>query len=359
MSKALPILYYHSVADHAQQGLWTFLSCPVRIFEKQMAWLAKNGWYGCHWDELRDHLEGKKALPEKSVMLHFDDGFLDNWTIAHPILEKYKLKYSVLATPDFVSKVEQEGDWGYLSKKQIKAMVDSGLADFQAHGYTHTWYPKSDRLVDIFDGKQHMPHLMWNIYPEGKPKWLQRWPGGVVEGYPVFEFEKSLANERAFIPNDDFVRVATQQFDPSKSKAENLEAAQKLAEDYRKKDQLGRYESDEERLARIERELLGTKKELEAITGKPVEYLVYPGGGHTEETDRLAFEYGYKLLSKGTTPNAFGSKLRHVQRFTGYYPFKPKALSPLLNMLLLRFQLARGRGNRFVHGLINTAKRFL
>jgi peptidoglycan/xylan/chitin deacetylase (PgdA/CDA1 family) len=180
-----------------------------------------------------------------------------------------------------------------------------------------------------------------------------------MEGYPVFEYEKSLANKRAFIPSDDFIRSAVSRYDASKTKAENLSTVQKLAAEHRAKQMLGRFESDEERLARIEKELLGTKQSLEEVTGKPVEYLVYPGGGHTPETDQLAFEYGYKLLSKGTTPNAFGSKLRNVQRFTGYYPFKPKALSALLNMQLIRFQLARGQGSRAVHGLIQTAKRFL
>ncbi|MFK7972298.1 MAG: polysaccharide deacetylase family protein [Bacteroidia bacterium] len=372
MSKPVPILYYHSVADHNRKRVWSFLSCPVRIFEKQMAWLAKNGWYTCHWEEFSDHLEGKKALPEKSVLLHFDDGFLDNWTVAHPIMEKYGIKYSVLLTPDFIEQnnrirpqspqtpeAEMYNWWGYLSKGEIQKMVESGLADFQAHGATHTWYPSSDEIVDVYDGSQTLPHLLWNVFPEAKPLWLERFPGGIIEGYPVFAHTKSLANKRAFLPNKDFTSAAIKAYDPKRSKAENLANVQQLADDYRKRDALGRYETDDERMARITTELLGTRENLEDITGKPVQYLVYPGGGHTPETDELAFEFGYKLLSKGTTPNAFGSKLKHVQRFTGYYPFKPAGLSYRLNMLLLRFQLRRGQGNRLIHAGINMVKRFV
>lgn len=372
MSKPVPVLYYHSVADHESPKVWDLLSCPIRTFERQMAWLARKGWYTCNWQELKDHLDGIKALPDRTVMLHFDDGFLDNWSVVHPIMEKHGHSYSILLTPDFIEPGEAVREqlsstpdrlkdqwWGYLSKAEIKRMADSGLVDFQAHGHTHTWYPDSDSIADVYDGNQTLPHLMWNIFPESKPYWHERYPGGVMEGYPIFSYEKSLANARVFIPNEAFIGAAIRTYDASKTKAENLASLQTLATSYRVRDELGRYETTEERLVRLEKELAEAQKVIEGVTGKPVEYLVYPGGGHTPETDALAFQYGYKLLSKGTEPNAFGSKLKHVQRFTGFYPFKPKAIAGPLNMLLLRFQLARGQGNRFIHGCIQLAKRFM
>ena len=83
-------------------------------------------------------------------------------------------KYSVLITPEFVQEgevrpfVEQTSEhnkenwWGYLNKKEIKKMTDSNLVDFQAHGYTHTWYESSQELIDIYDNMFHQDTNMFN-----------------------------------------------------------------------------------------------------------------------------------------------------------------------------------------------------
>ena len=146
---AIPVIYYHSVADHHGPNRWSFLSCPIAIFERQMRFLSRKGYYTCTWVELEEHLRGERRLPKKTVHLHFDDGFLDNWTVVHPIMMKLNLKYSVLLTPEFIQDGPvraftpethtrpMEDWWGYLSKDEILEMNGSGLVDFQAHGYSH------------------------------------------------------------------------------------------------------------------------------------------------------------------------------------------------------------------------------
>ena len=208
----IPILYYHSVANHQSKKYWSFLSVDILTFKLQIKLLFLLGYKSCNWKELYEHINGINLLPKKTVMFHFDDGFLDNWTVVFPIMKKYNFKYSVLITPEFVQEgevrpfVEQTSEhnkenwWGYLNKKEIKKMTDSNLVDFQAHGYTHTWYESSQELIDIYDENNFFPHIPWNIQPEKKAYWLLD-PFKAPVGYPVFEYKKSLELEKRYYTN--------------------------------------------------------------------------------------------------------------------------------------------------------------
>ena len=53
-------------------------------------------------DDLYPHLKGDKKLPFNSISIQFDDGYLDSFTFAFPLLRKYKLKATIWVNPDFV-----------------------------------------------------------------------------------------------------------------------------------------------------------------------------------------------------------------------------------------------------------------
>ena len=131
----IPVLYYHSIANHCDNRKWSFLSCQIEVFKKQMIVLKKKGYYFCNWEELFLHINGIEDLGPKAVMVQFDDGFLDNWSIVFPFMLKNNLKFSVLLTSDFIDKSNEERPfvnqtlksnindwWGYLNEAEIKAM---------------------------------------------------------------------------------------------------------------------------------------------------------------------------------------------------------------------------------------------
>lgn len=365
----IPVLYYHSIADHSAKNNWSFLSIGIDLFKKQIDYLYKNGYNTCNWKELDDHLSGKKALPDKTVMFHFDDGFLDNWSVVFPIMEKVGFKYSIVITPDFIQDGEvrpfvtettdenKENWWGYLNKKEIKKMSDSNLVDFQAHGYTHTWYPSSENIIDIYDGANFFPHLAWNLEPDKKAYWLLKDFQAPV-GYPVFEYKKSLELENRFIVNEEFISSILLAYDAAKSKSDNMEQYQLIRKEYEDKDKgmLGRYETEEESYQRLMKELRTTREFISAITEKPVEYLVFPGGGSSKKVLDLAKEAGYKLVSKGKELNTFGSNIYQIERYSGVYTF-PKNINEALNIYFLRLQIARAKGNKWVNRLFKILKK--
>jgi peptidoglycan/xylan/chitin deacetylase (PgdA/CDA1 family) len=333
-----------------------------------MNYLKKRGYTTCHWDELYEHLQGIKQLPKKTVMLQFDDGFLDNWTVVFPLMKALDFKFSIVVTPEFIQKhppreFSQHTDaahlnqwWGYLSQEELLQMHHSGLVDIQAHGFTHTWLPLSDTIIDIYDGSQLEPWLLWNDTLHVKTVWLTD-NTDVAHGYPIFEYEKSLSNLRAFVPNRDFILKAIALYDANRSRAENLAHLHHFAKNYKQSADIGVYETQQQSEARLKKELLGTKEYLEALLHKKVEYLVWPGGGNSEHVRQLAFKYGYKLISKGEELNRFNSHQRMISRVAGSHPFRPKLLRPYLNVMLTQLQLWRAEGNRALILLFNVVKK--
>jgi peptidoglycan/xylan/chitin deacetylase (PgdA/CDA1 family) len=85
-AQSIPILMYHHVSP--SPGLVTV---SPATFHAQMAWLAKHNYRSIGTDDLAAFLNGK-PLPEKSVMITFDDGYLDNYLYAHPVLQAFGLK---------------------------------------------------------------------------------------------------------------------------------------------------------------------------------------------------------------------------------------------------------------------------
>lgn len=70
---------------------------------------------------------------EKSVILTFDDGYMDNYTELLPILKKYQVKATVYLIGDLVNSSSE-----YLTTEQLKEMSDSGLVQFGCHTMSHS-----------------------------------------------------------------------------------------------------------------------------------------------------------------------------------------------------------------------------
>ena len=79
----VPVLMYHHVSPETGP-----ITTTPKNFESQMKGLVDEGYTTLTCDQFADFLAGKPT-PPKSVLLTFDDGYLDNWVYAHPILKKY------------------------------------------------------------------------------------------------------------------------------------------------------------------------------------------------------------------------------------------------------------------------------
>ena len=369
-NNAIPVLYYHSVADHDVNRPWSFLTCDVKTFTLQMKYLKKLGYSTCKWEELDNHLLGNKQLPQKCVHIQFDDGFLDNWTVVFPLMKELDFSFSVVVTPEFIEKrdakpfakttqAENLSDWwGYLSEEELLLMEASGIVDIQAHGFSHTWYESSDKIIDIYDDSQTVPWLFWNSNQAQKPGWLTNDSlSKIPHGYPIFENEKSLSNLKAYKVNKYFIDESIRMYDKNLSKEENMDRINTLREHYLEENRLGAYETENESQSRLEKELLGTREYLKNILNKEINYMVWPGGGNNGLVQELAYTSGFIVVSKGEELNSFNSQNRKISRVAACHNFKWAFLRPYLNLLLIHLQILRANGNSLIDFMIKNIKK--
>lgn len=139
------ILMYHMVREPIPGKKFNSLRVSPANFERQVKYLHDNGWHSYTMSEI---VVKKEYLPEKSVVITFDDGYQDNLTNALPILKKYGFKATIYLVND-----RHDRDWsGYrkaknegaglknepkLSDDEVKELLESGLIEIGAHTLTH------------------------------------------------------------------------------------------------------------------------------------------------------------------------------------------------------------------------------
>ena len=127
-NQPVPILNYHQINDRDENAL----TVHTDQFDSQMKYLADNGYHTITPDEMVSAWESGTPLPEKPVIITFDDGYADNYRCAYPILQKYNLKGTIFLVSDFISTYPN-----YLTWAQILEMQESGLMNFESHTLSH------------------------------------------------------------------------------------------------------------------------------------------------------------------------------------------------------------------------------
>jgi len=158
----VPVLMYHHVTPAG--GM---IAATPDVFEAQIAALAAAGYQSLTCAQFEAYLQGA-PVPEKSVLITFDDGYLNNWVYAHPVLARYGMRaviflitgwigdgpvrahagpnVTVPATPDHdeCKRLIAAGraDDVMLRWSEIEAMRAAGTFEFHSHTHTHTRWDK-------------------------------------------------------------------------------------------------------------------------------------------------------------------------------------------------------------------------
>lgn len=135
----IPILLYHEITEEAPERSMAYMHTTKENFEKQIAGLLEYGYTVISYNDLIAYNNGEKALPEKVVLIDFDDGYVGNYLYAFNIIKKYNVPISIYVVDDLV------GTPGYFNWEQAKEMSDSGLVSINTHGKTHIFYNKESK----------------------------------------------------------------------------------------------------------------------------------------------------------------------------------------------------------------------
>ena len=141
------------------------------MFEAQLKLLRDNGFTTITLRDLYEYLAVGAPLPDKPIVLTFDDGYIDNYTNAFPILQKY----GMTGTFFVLTGRADDGDPAYLSWDMIQEMSNAGM-DIQLHSRDHLDMRNRsyDWLVfQIIGGRQSIEGhtgkpVIFMAYPSGK-----------------------------------------------------------------------------------------------------------------------------------------------------------------------------------------------
>ncbi len=135
------VLSYHEIAEKGETLDSSYTVTPAR-FEEQILWLKKKGYHFISMDDVLAHRTKGRALPEKAVLMSFDDGYQSVYVHAYPLLKKHKIP-AVIALVGSWMKAQKVVDFSgekidrdkFLSRREIREMVKSGLIEIASHSY--------------------------------------------------------------------------------------------------------------------------------------------------------------------------------------------------------------------------------
>jgi len=125
---------YHYISDPPPDAdsIRRDLSVSPRDFEAQLAYLKAAGYTSITLGDLVGYLLMGNPLPPKPVLLTFDDGYIDNFLYAFPLLRQYG--YS--GTFFVITQLLDEHNANYMSWEQVQLMAENGMA-IESHSVSH------------------------------------------------------------------------------------------------------------------------------------------------------------------------------------------------------------------------------
>lgn len=273
---AIPVIVYHSVSPDPAWLPWgDSISVRPETFRRHMSVLRRMKRKVIPSSELFDARRANRPIDPGSVVLHFDDGYLDNFLEAAPILREFNCPATIFASADFIDdgdtvRTRQEGWQGYMNRAELRTLDADPLIEIAAHGLDHGRIPVSSRQVGTLDKSNwrlYAPQI-WARTPGPKARWfLVDDPAPMRFGDPIFESDSKLCGRW----HRDGVS-----------------------------------ETEAERDARVESELNSARVVLEAALGRPVDFLCWPFDRWTEAARATAVRAGFTRFTGGRGENRAG-----------------------------------------------------
>ena len=132
-------LTFHDVRDDvAKRGDRDVYAISTKNLGQYLEWIQREGWHPIRLEDVWLARQGKKTLPNKALLLTFDDGALSSYNRVFPLLKQYKTP-AVFAIPtswingNTKDAYEAYGKGNLMTWPQMREMVASGYAEFVSH----------------------------------------------------------------------------------------------------------------------------------------------------------------------------------------------------------------------------------
>lgn len=348
MTKSLPVLLYHYL--NRTQGS---IAVAPETFDAHCKAMSKAGYRGIGLEEAAGYLLHGERLPSKSVLITFDDGYLDNYVYGLPALNKYGHKATVFVVAERIEEqglrptlCEEQKGHGHvpegvnapyevdaLGHEQRKDMFMSwdearvaeaaNILDIASHSLSHAPVWSAPPLAK-WRGR---PNTMELVHPCPHHRTFDKPKHPVPFGMPLLPEEPGLTNQ-AFLPSKELLDLLRD------SVPQDLENSCEFFKDEAKIRDLrkvlldlplkrwGRTEELDEYRRRVRHELTASRVLLERHlannTRRPLTRacLAWPWGAYTPTTLEIAKDVGFQIFFATTFgPNLAGQSASHVHRF--------------------------------------------
>jgi peptidoglycan/xylan/chitin deacetylase (PgdA/CDA1 family) len=224
MIKSVPVLLYHHINRHEGDTV----TVTADVFQEQIRILAQAGYRTLTLDELMDYIAGALQLSEKAVVLTFDDGWLDNFLFAFPVLASFRYKSVAFLITDRVnaSNIDTVPE-DVPSHRESKSLLDigragevvmdwplirwirqNGLVDFYSHTVTHRKSTSLDSVQLEYELTKSKSIIEFEL---GSPCSYLCWPYGDYNEKTVFA-ARSAGYKAIFTTEDGFIEPGADPF---------------------------------------------------------------------------------------------------------------------------------------------------
>jgi peptidoglycan/xylan/chitin deacetylase (PgdA/CDA1 family) len=173
-SARIPVIMYHDVVKERGRGS-VYFDCTVAELKQHLKYIEENGITPISLETLHRHLVRGEPVPEKAVVLTFDDnyqGFFDN---AYPLLKEKKIPAAMFVHTNFVG--DKTGDHPKMDWEELKTLDKEGLITIGPHTLSHpddlTALPEEKQTEEITECKSVLEKQLGHptpyfCYPVGK-----------------------------------------------------------------------------------------------------------------------------------------------------------------------------------------------
>lgn len=136
-SISLPIIMYHHMSEDEEKANKYTVLCSE--FESDLQYLEQNGYTTVTMSEVIAYVEGEYELPEKPIVITFDDGFYSTLALAYPLLEQYQMcaVVSVIGSvaQTYSDSIDHNVNYANLNWEEIAFLDQTDEIEIQNHTY--------------------------------------------------------------------------------------------------------------------------------------------------------------------------------------------------------------------------------
>lgn len=224
--RPVPVLMYH----HVNPNKGDMVTVTPEVFERQMEYLHNAGYRTLKIDELISYINGGLTFKEKTAVVTFDDGWLDNYIHAFPVLKKYRINATIFIVTDRTEKASEnmiqtpstipthkeskslmekgEEHRVVLNWELIREIKNSGLVDFYSHTKSHARCDRlseNELLEELGGSKKIIEERL------GRPCLYLCWPGGKYNN-SALKVAKNVEYKALFTTNHGVVKMGSDLF---------------------------------------------------------------------------------------------------------------------------------------------------